>query len=168
MKIIAIAPLILRFVFFSFNCLVTKSCPTLCDPMDCVAFQAPLPMGFSKQEYWSGLSFPSSGHLPDPGIEPTFLISPALAGGFFTTELPKVSVIHGQLRSENIKRKILETNSSKLGAVLSSMLKSDVILLHCTWDINYPFVQHILPASHFVARLHYQIDCLSITVLVLE
>ena len=40
-------------------------------------------MGFSRQEYWSGLPFPSPGDLPDPGIEP---MSPALAGGFFTTE----------------------------------------------------------------------------------
>ena len=46
-----------------------------------VARQAPLSMGFSRQEYWSGLPFPSPGDLPDPGIEPT---SPALAGGFFT------------------------------------------------------------------------------------
>ena len=42
-------------------------------------------MGFPRQEYWSGLPFPSLGDLPDPGIEPT---SPALAGGFFTTERP--------------------------------------------------------------------------------
>ena len=38
---------------------VTQSCPTLCDPMDCIACQATLSMGFSRQEYWSGLSFPS-------------------------------------------------------------------------------------------------------------
>ena len=42
-------------------CLVTKSCQTLCDPMDCVALQVPLSKGFSKQEYWSGLPFPSPG-----------------------------------------------------------------------------------------------------------
>ena len=42
-------------------------------------------MEFSRQEYWSELPFPSSGDLPDPGIEPS---SPALAGGFFTTEPP--------------------------------------------------------------------------------
>ena len=42
-------------------------------------------MGFSRQEYWSGLLFPPSGDLPDPGIEPTSLRSPALAGRFFTT-----------------------------------------------------------------------------------
>ena len=42
-------------------------------------------MGFSRQEYWSGLPFSSPGELPYPGIEPTSLMSPALAGGFFTT-----------------------------------------------------------------------------------
>ena len=42
-------------------------------------------MGFSRQEYWSELPCPPLGDLPDPGIEPTFLMSPALAGGFFTT-----------------------------------------------------------------------------------
>ena len=50
-----------------------------------VACQAPLSMGFSRQEYWSGWSFPSPGDLPDPGIEPK---SPALAGRFMTTEPP--------------------------------------------------------------------------------
>ena len=45
--------------------------------------QAPLSMGFSRQEYWSRLSFPSPGDLPDPGIEP---VPPTLAGEFFITE----------------------------------------------------------------------------------
>ena len=54
---------------------VTQSCPTLCDPMDSGLHQAPPSMGFSRQEYWSGLPFPSPGNLPDPGIEPR---SPAL------------------------------------------------------------------------------------------
>ena len=48
-----------------------------------VAHQAPLLMGFPKQEYWSGLPFLFPGNLPDPGIEP---LSPALAGEFFTTK----------------------------------------------------------------------------------
>ena len=50
-----------------------------------VAYQAPLSMGFSRQEYWSRLPFPPPGDLPNPGIEPTFLMSLVLAGGFFTT-----------------------------------------------------------------------------------
>ena len=62
--------------------LVPKSCLTLWDPMD---GQAPLSVRFLRQEYWSGLPFPSPGNLPDLQIEPT---SPALAGRFFTTEQP--------------------------------------------------------------------------------
>ena len=50
-----------------------------------VASQAPLSMGFSRQEYWNGLPCPPPGDLPDPGIEPGSLTSPALAGKFFTT-----------------------------------------------------------------------------------
>ena len=50
-----------------------------------VACQAPLCVGFSQQEYWSGLPCPSPGDLPDTEIEPASFISPALAGGFFTT-----------------------------------------------------------------------------------
>ena len=53
-----------------------------------VAHQAPLSMGFSRQEYWSGLPFPPPRDLPNPGIESMFPVSPALAGGFFTTEPP--------------------------------------------------------------------------------
>ena len=62
--------------------LVTKSYLTLVTPWT-VARQAPLSLGFSRQEYWSGLPFPLQGDLPDPGIEPT---SPASEGGFFITE----------------------------------------------------------------------------------
>ena len=53
-----------------------------------VAHQAPLSMEFSRQEYCSGLSFPTPGDLPDPGIEPESLVSPALANGFFTNVPP--------------------------------------------------------------------------------
>ena len=51
-----------------------------------VTCQAPLSVEFPKQEYWSGLPFPSPQDLPDPGIKPTSLISPVLAGGFFTAK----------------------------------------------------------------------------------
>ena len=62
-----------------------------------VARQDPLFMEFSRQEYWSGLLFPSPADLPDPGIECLSLTPPALAGVFFTTSatweaLPQVSV----------------------------------------------------------------------------
>ena len=49
----------------------------LCDPMT-AAHQAPLPLGFCRQEYWSGFPFPAPGDPPDPGIEPTPLMTPAL------------------------------------------------------------------------------------------
>ena len=50
-----------------------------------VACQAPLSMVFSRQEYWSGLPYPPPGDLPNLGIKPASLMSPALTGGFFTT-----------------------------------------------------------------------------------
>jgi len=53
-----------------------------------VAHQAPLPMEFSRQEYWRGLPFPPPGDLPDPGIELKSLVPPALAGKVFTTVPP--------------------------------------------------------------------------------
>ena len=65
-----------------FSCKVVASSY---DTMDYIACQAPLSMGFPRQEYWSGLPFPSLGDLPDPGMEP---VSPALADKFFTNEPP--------------------------------------------------------------------------------
>ena len=50
-----------------------------------VARQAPLSVGFSRPEYWSGLPCPPLGDLPNSGIEPVSLMSPAVSGGFFTT-----------------------------------------------------------------------------------
>ena len=59
------------------------SCVQLFLTLWVIAHQAPLSMGFSKQEYWSGLLCPPPGDFPDPGIEPKSLMSPALAGMFF-------------------------------------------------------------------------------------
>ena len=61
------------------------SCVQLCAMLWTVARQAPLSMGFSRQEYWSGLPFPSPGDFPDPGIKPMCLMSLALTSSFFTT-----------------------------------------------------------------------------------
>ena len=57
-----------------------------------VADWAPLSMEFSRQEYWSGLAFPTPGDLPDPGIEPASLVSPALASGFFITSATREAI----------------------------------------------------------------------------
>ena len=64
-------------------CVHAQSCLLFATPWT-VAHQAYLSIGFPRQEYWNGLPFPPSGDLPDSGIE---FMSPALAGGFFTTEL---------------------------------------------------------------------------------
>ena len=66
-------------------CSVTQLCSTLVTPWT-VYCHAPLSMESSRQEYWSGLPFPTLGDLSDSGIEPASLMSPALAGRFFTTE----------------------------------------------------------------------------------
>ena len=72
--------------------LVAHLCLTLCDPWT-AARQALLSMGFSRQEYQSGLPFPSPGDLPDPGIEPR---SPALQADSLPSEPPgKWTFIHG-------------------------------------------------------------------------
>ena len=72
-----------------------QSCPTPWDPWT-IAHQAPLFMGFSRREHWSGLPCPSSGSLPKLGMEPMSLMPPALAGRFFITsaawEAPYVCV----------------------------------------------------------------------------
>ena len=57
-------------------------------PYGLMAHQAPPPVGFPRQEYGSGLPFPTPGNLLNPGIKPASLASPALAGGFFTTGPP--------------------------------------------------------------------------------
>ena len=62
------------------------SCIQLFATLWTIARQASLSIGFSRQEYWSELPFPSPGDLPNPGLEPT---SPALADRFFTTEPPR-------------------------------------------------------------------------------
>ena len=78
---------IVEISYYKLSCyhLVAKSCPTLFATQWIVAHQAPFYMGFPRQEYGSGLPFPSPGDLYDPEIEPT---PPALASWFFTTEPP--------------------------------------------------------------------------------
>ena len=67
--------------------LVDQSCPTLCDPVDYISLQAPLSMGFSKQEYWSGLPCPSPRYLLDLGIKPG---SPILQADSLPSEPQKI------------------------------------------------------------------------------
>ena len=77
------------------NVLVTQLCPTLCDPMDCSPPDSSF-HEFSRPEFFrSGLPFLTPGDLPNPGMEPVSLPSPALAGRFFTTAPPgKPNIIY--------------------------------------------------------------------------
>ena len=96
-----------------------------------VACQAPLSVGVPRQEYWSGLSFPSPGDLPDPGIEPESL---ALSGGFFTTESPGEAWVldynEGQGSESCCMDTILkdEKKKKKFEEMLGQYLKSSVSL----------------------------------------
>ena len=72
-------PWCIQSFFSCWTCVSVKSlqlCLTLCDPMD-YCLPGSLSMGFSRQEYWSGLPCPPPGDIPDPGIEPASLMSPA-------------------------------------------------------------------------------------------
>ena len=76
-------------------------CPTLCNPMDYSPPGSSV-CGFPRQEYWSGLPFPSPGELPDPGMEP---VSSALAGGFFITEpLGKPQCVYAKVKVKLLGR----------------------------------------------------------------
>ena len=64
-------------------CVCAQLCLILCDAMGAAAYQAPLSMGFPRQEYWSELPFLSPEDLPDPGIKSQSVLPPELAGTFF-------------------------------------------------------------------------------------
>ena len=72
----------MQFIVFARIC----ACSVVSNSLQPYGLQSPLTTGFPRQEYWSELLFPPPGDLPNPGIEP---MSPALAGGLFTTETPK-------------------------------------------------------------------------------
>ena len=65
--------------------LIIYLCLTLCDPVEYIAVQAPLSMEFSRQKYWNGFLCPPAGDLPNRRVKPSSFMSPALAGGLFTT-----------------------------------------------------------------------------------
>ena len=99
-----------------------QSCLILCDPFVTVALQTPLFMEFPRQEYGSGLPFPSPGDLSDPGIEAASLGSPALTGRFFTTSTtweaptcclvwPKISKI--KMKGLNLTELVICDNMNK-------------------------------------------------------
>ena len=80
-------------------------------------------MELSLQEYWSELSFPPLGDLPDPGIEPISPVSPALAGRFFTTEPPGKSLYNEQMNTKNMIHDVVMIKS-----VLSNIVYFQIIM----------------------------------------
>ena len=98
-----------------------------------IACQAPLSMGFSRQEHWSGLPCPPPGDLPDPGMEPASLMSPALAGRFFTTsatwEAPKIR-IQGS-KKKKIRKHLMSFPPSSQGGSYNQMPNLTVGLKEC-------------------------------------
>ena len=80
-----IALVLHRYDFVCAVCWVALVVSDSVPPYGLIACQAPLSMGFSRQEHWSGLPCPPPGDLPDPGIEPASFTSPALAGRYTTT-----------------------------------------------------------------------------------
>ena len=84
-----------------------------------ITLQAPLTVGFSRQDYWNGLPCPPPGDRPDPGIEPSSLMSPALAGGFSTPSATWEAHIQGK-RSR-------QKNPAQFCSVSTLLIKSDRI-----------------------------------------
>ena len=80
-------PDITAYVIYMHAVLSPFSRVQLCATLWTAAFHVPLSMGFSRKEKWSGLPSPLPGDLPEPEIGPASLMSPALAGGFFTTKI---------------------------------------------------------------------------------
>ena len=124
-------------------CFVIKSCPTLAT-LWTVAHQTPLSMGFPRQEYWSGLPFPSSGDLPNPGTKPA---SPAFAGGLFTTEPAGKSYIyigvsnslqpHGLYSPWKSPGQNTGVGSHSLLQGIFLIQRSNPGLLHCRWILYH-------------------------------
>ena len=88
---------VFAFVFLWDACMLSclSLCLSLCNSIDGSLPDSSHSMGFSRQEYWGGLPCPPPGNLPDPGIKPASLTSPALAGGFFTTSATWEPLFYG-------------------------------------------------------------------------
>ena len=99
-----------------------------------VAHQAPLFMGFPRQEYWSGLPFPSPGDLPDPEIEPVSLASPTLVGVFFTTAPPGKPLWIWDLSPIPLASPGLLLLATSKGWCALSWSMSDLLLHSCEWN----------------------------------
>ena len=108
-----------------------------------IAHQAPLSMGIAMQEYWSGLSCPPQGDLPDPGIEPISLMVPVSAGRFFTTRATwEAHRTTGFSSNQTLVLDILIINTRLIIPWLQSQYINKVIYLSCTiiYVTNFQFI----------------------------
>ena len=118
-------------------CSVSKSCPTPCGPLWTVARQAPLPTGFSRQEYRSGLPCPPPGDLPNPETESSSLKSPALAGRFFTTNATYYYYSHfAEVENGSIERL---GKLSKVARFVSCNKFPNITSNHLIYSPKWPF-----------------------------
>ena len=110
-------------------------------------------MAFPKQEYWNGLSFPSSGDLPDPGIEPE---SPALAGRFFTVEPPGKPFLVLLLVFPNMftAKLLLKNRASSQFLFWSGWVKLGTSAFLTYWDSWFPHLLICLTHTHIHTRAH--------------
>ena len=93
---------------------------SLCDPMDCVARQAPLCLGFFREEHWSGLPFPSPGDLPNPGLEPTSPVTPAL-------QMDSLPLCHQGSLLLGVDASVQKQGKENLFSTLCSQTLSDLV-----------------------------------------
>ena len=123
-------------------CEVIQSCPTLFVTPWTVTYQAPPSMGFSRQEYWSGLPFPSPGDLPDSGIEPR---SPALQADALSPEPPGKPLCTSE-PPEKPSTSLIVSNSlsSDIGNIIipapSSLIVMSFFVNFYYSCINLPFI----------------------------
>ena len=128
--------------------------PTLCNPMDC-SLPGSSVHGILQARYWSGLLCPPPGDLPDPGMEPMSLLSPALAGRFFTTratrEAPQMIILGSNQESKHSSMHnsvYKNTGSSLVSFLIMSKeiqnFKQGLDYLKCeTWRIKQEFSPQI-------------------------
>ena len=105
-------------------------------------------MGFSRQGYWSGLPCPSPGHLPNPGIEPTFLMSPASAGGFFITSTTWEAICRVHNVKYHLSIKLLEKLKWRNLSQVSEAVEQVLTLLQTCPDTDWIPCQFRSSASH--------------------
>ena len=137
------------------RCWVAQWCPTLCDPID-YSLPGFSVLGILQAGVLSVLPFPSPGDLPDPGIEPVALASPALAGGFFTTSailLFNHSVTSDSLWPHGLQHTRLPCPSPSCGACSNSCPSN-----WCCHPTSYPLSSPSPPAFSLPASGSFQMS----------